>query len=78
MFAYNLGRHLECCGFPLPLSSKPKMHTYWLMWHPKYDNDSNINGLEKKAFRAMQKSSYNISMTEVMAMMIIFDFNNTK
>ena len=59
--AYNLGRHLEVKYFPLPFETE--MHTYWLMWHPKYDKDSAHKWAREKAFEAMQKSSYNISMT---------------
>ncbi|MBE8606310.1 MULTISPECIES: LysR family transcriptional regulator [Vibrio] len=58
--AHNLGRHLETTYFSLPFDTE--MHTYWLMWHPKYDNDSAHKWAREKAFQAMQKSSYNISM----------------
>ncbi|WP_299694760.1 LysR family transcriptional regulator [uncultured Vibrio sp.] len=59
--AYNLRRHLDVTYFPLPFDTQ--MHTYWLMWHPKYDNDSAHKWAREKVFQAMQKSSYNISMT---------------
>ncbi|PTP79555.1 LysR family transcriptional regulator [Vibrio splendidus] len=59
--AYNLGRHLDTNYFSLPFDTET--HTYWLMWHPKYDNDSAHKWAREKAFQAMQKSSYNISMT---------------
>ena len=58
--AYNLGRHLDVAYFSLPFETE--MHTYWLMWHPKYDNDSAHKWAREKAFKAIQKSSYNISM----------------
>ncbi len=58
--AHNLGRHLDTIYFSLPFDTE--MHTYWLMWHPKYDNDSAHKWAREKAFQAMQKSSYNISM----------------
>ncbi|GMM89719.1 LysR family transcriptional regulator [Vibrio fortis] len=58
--AYNLARHQALTYRSLPFETDS--HTYWLMWHPKFDNDSAHKWVREKAYLAMQKSSYNISM----------------
>ena len=58
--AVNLARHFELTYHSLPFDTES--HKYWLMWHPKYDNDSAHKWAREKACKAMLRSSYNISM----------------
>ncbi|MFM2587197.1 LysR family transcriptional regulator [Vibrio sp. TBV020] len=49
---------LEYCSLPFDTEA----HQYWLMWHPKYDNDKAHQWMREKVLHAMQVSPYSIGM----------------
>lgn len=58
--ARNLSKEsgLEYCSLPFDT----ELHHYWLMWHPKYDNDKAHQWMREKVLHAMQTSPYSIGM----------------
>ncbi|MFW7525424.1 LysR family transcriptional regulator [Vibrio ostreicida] len=45
---------------PLPFDTQA--HRYWLIWHPKYDQDKAHQWMRQKVLNAMQTSTYSIGM----------------
>lgn len=58
--ARNLSRSYSLVYRDLPVVSD--VHRYWLMWHPKYDQDKAHEWMRTKVLTAMQSSSYSIGM----------------
>ncbi|EGU51120.1 Transcriptional regulator [Vibrio orientalis CIP 102891 = ATCC 33934] len=58
--ARNLAPESELVYRPLPFDTE--VHQYWLMWHPKYDNDKAHQWMRAKVLHAMQTSPYSIGM----------------
>ncbi|PFG57913.1 DNA-binding transcriptional LysR family regulator [Vibrio sp. ES.051] len=56
--AYNLAKHWPLVNKPLPLDTS--IHEYWLMWHPKYDNDPAHRWVREQMRAVMQVSEYSI------------------
>jgi len=58
--AINLAHHVDLEYRHLPFETES--HLYWLMWHPKYDNDSAHRWVRNLVFSSMRESSYSIGM----------------
>ncbi|WP_394249905.1 LysR family transcriptional regulator [Vibrio profundi] len=58
--AINLAHHIDLEYRNLPFDTES--HLYWLMWHPKYDNDSAHRWVRNLVFSSMRESSYSIGM----------------
>jgi len=58
--ALHLARESDLIFRPLPLETRE--HLYWLMWHPKYDQDKAHQWMRSKVLYAMQTSPYSIGM----------------
>lgn len=58
--AINLAHHVELEYRHLPFDTQS--HLYWLMWHPKYDNDSAHRWVRELVSKTMKDSSYSIGM----------------
>ena len=58
--ACNLARNYPLTYQALPFASDP--HCYWLMWHPKYDQDKAHHWMRGKVLAAMRTSPYSIGM----------------
>ncbi|NVD08423.1 LysR family transcriptional regulator [Vibrio sp. JPW-9-11-11] len=58
--ARNLSRNYPLAYRDLPVTSEP--HRYWLMWHPKFDQDKAHQWMRHNVLNAMQSSSYSIGM----------------
>lgn len=58
--ARNLSRSYSLAYRDLPVVSD--VHRYWLMWHPKYDQDKAHEWMRTKVLTAMQTSPYSIGM----------------
>ncbi|MGF1754455.1 LysR family transcriptional regulator [Vibrio makurazakiensis] len=58
--AINLFHNHDLEFRPLPFDTPS--HLYWLMWHPKYDNDSSHRWVRELVFSSMRESSYSIGM----------------
>ncbi len=56
--ALNLAKHWELAIKPMPIQTQT--HEYWLMWHPKYDNDPAHRWVREQMCAAMQMSEYSI------------------
>lgn len=52
--AISMQRNFSVTYFPLPLQA-PKQK-YWLIWHPKYQNDTSHQWLRETVFEVMQHS----------------------
>ncbi|TFH91095.1 LysR family transcriptional regulator [Vibrio ouci] len=59
--ARNLSQEagLEYCSLPF----ETELHHYWLMWHPKYDNDKAHQWIREKVLDVMLVSPYSIGMS---------------
>ncbi|GLT18423.1 LysR family transcriptional regulator [Vibrio zhanjiangensis] len=58
--ALNLTQDHPLVYFPLPFEVRP--HLYWLMWHPKYDQDNAHIWVRKMVLSSMRTSRYSIGM----------------
>ncbi|NAW59707.1 MULTISPECIES: LysR family transcriptional regulator [unclassified Vibrio] len=58
--AINLSKHAPLQHRPLPFDTET--HQYWLMWHPKYDNDSAHRWMREQVYLMMRQSPYSIGM----------------
>jgi len=58
--ARNLAKDASLVYKPLPFDTEA--HHYWLMWHPKYDQDKAHQWMRERVLNAMQTSSYSIGM----------------
>lgn len=56
--AHNLSQRLDIAYSPLPLETPT--HKYWLLWHPKYDQDPAHQWSREKIKEAMDNSAYSI------------------
>ncbi|WP_295898743.1 LysR family transcriptional regulator [uncultured Vibrio sp.] len=56
--AQNLTKHSALTYKTLPFDTQ--QHQYWLMWHPKYDNDSGHKWLREEVRAVMSWSEYSI------------------
>ncbi|ETY04817.1 bacterial regulatory helix-turn-helix, lysR family protein, partial [Vibrio parahaemolyticus EKP-028] len=56
--AVNLAKHWSLVHKPLPFDTQ--IHQYWLMWHPKYDNDPAHRWIRETMQSVMQQSEYSI------------------
>ncbi|MFA0439229.1 transcriptional regulator [Vibrio sp. 10N.286.49.C2] len=56
--AVNLAKHWPLVYKPLPFTTQT--HQYWLMWHPKYDNDPAHKWVREEMRVAMRLSEYSI------------------
>ncbi|TON72359.1 LysR family transcriptional regulator [Vibrio parahaemolyticus] len=56
--AVNLAKHWRLVHKPLPFDTQ--IHQYWLMWHPKYDNDPAHRWIRETMQSVMQQSEYSI------------------
>ena len=56
--ARNLQRHLPICYKALPMTTQ--LHKYWLIWHPKYDEDPSHQWARKLIKQVMDNSQYSI------------------
>ncbi|NOH72616.1 LysR family transcriptional regulator [Vibrio pectenicida] len=59
--ALNLARVHDLIYFPLPFDLEP--HLYWLMWHPKYDQDKAHLWMRDLILNSISTSSYSIAMS---------------
>ncbi|CAM2810921.1 LysR family transcriptional regulator [Vibrio tubiashii] len=58
--ARNLAKEAQLVYKPLPFDTEA--HLYWLMWHPKYDQDKAHQWMREKVLHAMQTSPYSVGM----------------
>lgn len=58
--AINLSKEASLTYLPLPFDTQA--HLYWLMWHPKFDNDKAHQWMREKVLDAMRTSPYSIGM----------------
>lgn len=58
--AFHLARESDLTYRPLPFDTSE--HLYWLMWHPKYDQDKAHQWMRSNLLDAMQTSPYSIGM----------------
>ncbi|WP_322804838.1 LysR family transcriptional regulator [Vibrio alfacsensis] len=56
--AVNLAKHWDLVHKALPIETP--VHQYWLMWHPKYDNDPAHRWVREEIRAVMQISEYSI------------------
>ncbi|MDF2155347.1 LysR family transcriptional regulator [Vibrio sp. CAU 1672] len=56
--AHNLARHWALVHKPLPLETQT--YQYWLMWHPKFDNDPAHKWVREEMRGVMQWCEYSI------------------
>ncbi len=56
--AHNLEKRLSLRTFSLPFS--PPTHQYWLIWHPKYEQDPAHKWVRDKVLAYMQSSMYSV------------------
>jgi len=56
--ANNLSQHLDICFQPLPLDTP--VHKYWLLWHPKHDQDLAHQWARNNIKQVMENSQYSI------------------
>ncbi|AIW21667.1 LysR family transcriptional regulator [Vibrio coralliilyticus] len=59
--ALNLSANHNLEYRPLPFETEA--HQYWLMWHPKYDQDKAHQWMREMVLHAMRTSSYSVGMT---------------
>ncbi|UUM32083.1 LysR family transcriptional regulator [Vibrio japonicus] len=59
--AVNLSNDYPLAYCPLPFETPH--HQYWLMWHPKYDQDKAHQWMRELVLKAMRTSRYSIGMT---------------
>lgn len=58
--AVNLSNDHPLAYCALPFDTQ--LHQYWLMWHPKYDQDKAHQWMREQVLNVMQTSSYSIGM----------------
>lgn len=58
--AANLSEDYPLAYCPLPFETK--LHQYWLMWHPKHDQDKAHQWMRELVLKAMRTSRYSIGM----------------
>ncbi|MCG9595929.1 LysR family transcriptional regulator [Vibrio sp. Isolate25] len=58
--ALNLSANHDLEYRPLPFDTEA--HQYWLMWHPKYDQDKAHQWMRERVLHAIRTSRYSISM----------------
>ncbi|NVJ57459.1 MAG: LysR family transcriptional regulator [Vibrionaceae bacterium] len=58
--AANLSNDYPLAYRPLPFDTQ--LHQYWLMWHPKYDQDKAHQWMRELVLHAMRTSRYSIGM----------------
>lgn len=58
--AANLSQDYPLAYRPLPFDTQ--LHQYWLMWHPKYDQDKAHQWMRELVLHAMRTSRYSIGM----------------
>ncbi|RJX75343.1 LysR family transcriptional regulator [Vibrio sinensis] len=58
--AINLAKNADLIHYSLPFDTP--FQQYWLLWHPKYDNDKAHQWMRSQLLYALQTSSYSIGM----------------
>ncbi len=58
--AANLSEDYPLAYCPLPFETQ--LHQYWLMWHPKHDQDKAHQWMRELVLKAMRTSRYSIGM----------------
>ncbi|KII76060.1 LysR family transcriptional regulator [Vibrio renipiscarius] len=58
--AINLTHHAALAFRPLPFETEA--HLYWLMWHPKFDQDKAHYWMRENVLKVMKQSPYSIGM----------------